>query len=215
MGGRHLAPEELHANRRVPLRVVVARLLPWAGRLHGLMLLASVLWCRVTADSWSSSAADHADTYPDVLPVNVTMLLAVVTVIVWPLCLLPVTSAQALNFEDGSLVAPTVLGTRRVPLGGARLTAAYVPGRGWGMYVFLLRNQHRWVVVAASELYGRPSELPNTLRIKGVSVAASAESVQRGTSRGRPMLSGLVLLLMWVAIGFGLMGAVILAAGLE
>jgi len=99
-----------------------------------------VVLCRLTESWWRSAPLDEGGVSTHPVPAA-AFLASVALAAAWPFLLLPVASPRWSVIDDGVLVAPTVLGTRRVELhelvraGGFR-----VLGRGGDLFVLRLRD---------------------------------------------------------------------------
>lgn len=115
---------------------------PWIllGRVLLVVGPALVVLCRLTERWWSGAPLDDSGSSTHPIPVAAS-LASVALAAAWPFLLLPIGSPRWSVIDDGVLVAPTVLGTRRVDLhelvraGGFR-----VLGRGGDLFVLRLRD---------------------------------------------------------------------------
>lgn len=135
----------------------MARGLLVAGRV---LLACVVLWvvaCRLTEPQWRSAPQDAGGVPEDPL-VQAGLGVALVASLLLPLLVAPIGSSWLAVPDARRLRVPTVLGTRSVALGEARVRALRPPGGGWSTWFFLVRDDAgRWLVVAHSELRRLPA----------------------------------------------------------
>ena len=139
----YVVPVSIAPRRvRAPRAPAPAWSSPWIllGRVLLVLGPVVVVFCRLTESWWSGAPLDDGGTSTHAIPVAASVA-SVALAAAWPFLLLPIGSPRWSAIEDGVLVAPTVLGTRRVALhrlvraGGFRLL-----GRGGDLFVLRLRD---------------------------------------------------------------------------
>lgn len=188
------------AAHRSPARFV-ARALLLAGRALLVVAPVSVVVARLSRGSWAEVPLDAG--LPDHPVPQLTMLIAFVFALVVPLLLLPVGSVWLVTVADGALTVPTVLGRRTVRVDSARLSAWWVPGRGWDSWFYVLRDRRgRWVIVGHSTLRLLPGEYRSAMTRLGGGAAGARLALGHGpplrlTHRAGIYAAGLGLVIVW------------------
>lgn len=179
----------------------IARGLLWGGRLMLIAVPAAIIACRWSKPLWVNAPLD-AGLSTNWLPTT-TMILLLVFSLLAPVLVLPVASAALTSTSDGWLTAQTVLGSRKIYLPNASVHLVYVPGRGWGMRLILLRDKKRILAVAGSELWAYNDD----------AISRLFEEKSRAT-RVRRWAAGWLFLLGNVAIALVLFTLLPAAAGI-
>lgn len=135
------------------VRMVWAHALLWGGRILLGGVPAYALWCRLAWDGWAGSPRDSSGA-PTAASFGWLVGLGFVWGSVLPWALLPFVSYALVRDTGDALVAPTILGRRRVPVEGAHETFWLIPGRGVDTGVRSVRRGHRWLLISGSGLWG-------------------------------------------------------------
>ncbi len=184
----------------------------------------AILACRAARPVWSSAPVG-GDAVPDHPLVWVTFVLVVVFAIALPWVVVPLGPVGAARIDEGALEVATVVGVRRVDVRTARLTALWLPGRVWNVWLYVLRDGRRRGSVLLAHLGGQsfPADIRDVL--KGVAAdparASTAARVALGvgpvplrTSIG-VHVAGLLVLVLVACGSLLLIGVLLTLAGLS
>jgi hypothetical protein len=179
MSARHAGPGGEDDGDTVEGRgPLFARVLLVGGRVLLVLAPASVLTARLTASQWRSAPLDSGGV-PDHPIIQLVWVVSFVSAFALPFLLLPIGSAWLATFRDGMLTVPTVLGTRSVDLRSSRVSAVWLPGRGWSTWLYVLRDQEgRRAIVGHSLLRELPPEYRAALLAEGAGRPRLSDAAQ-------------------------------------
>lgn len=133
-------------------RVGIARGLLVCGRILPIAAVAAVTFSRLSRASWAEASIDEGG-FTTAWQPNLAAAISFVLGLALPFIVLPVGSS-ALTTRDGDrLTVLTVLGTRTIHLPSARVWRAWLPGKGGGSQVALVRSQTGSAILMASEAW--------------------------------------------------------------
>lgn len=196
---------------------LVARLLLTGGRALLVLGPLSTLIARLAKPTWSTAPLDGGGV-PSHPVIQVALCAALAFSFALPFLILPVGSVWLARTVTGVLAVRTVTGTRRIDLRTTRVSAAWLPGRGWSTWMYLLKDSTgRWVIVGHSLLRQLPDEFGAVLVGSGASAprlspnARYALGIDPPTSRRFGIYAaGWLLIVAWTALtiaAFGLLFA--------
>jgi len=119
----------------------------WGGRVLVISCPLTVVGCRLTRAIWVASPIQAGGVPNHWIP-NTTLIIAFVWALLLPFLVLPIAPMPLLLIDQGEVIGPTVLGTRRVHLAQLKpVRSWYSPGRGTHSLAHLLRDdEHKWFI---------------------------------------------------------------------